>query len=95
MTKQQPKLKIVIPPQVLEQMQQEMSAEEIQELLTKLQADIEAGTLFDQSEEIDLDRMKQEDPEEYAALMEAMAQDGFDNFDDWTEYLINQRPTLN
>lgn len=96
MSEEQPKLKIVIPPQVLEQMQQEMSPEEIEELFAVVQQQVEAGTLFEQSEPVDLERMKQEDPEEYAALMEAMAQDGFTDFDEWAEYLINhQRPTLN
>lgn len=92
---QQPKIKIVIPPQVLEQMQQDMTPEELASLFSQLEAAIEDGSLFDDSVPVDLAVMEQEDPEEFAKLKAAMAEDGFDDFDDWVEFVSKQRPTLN
>jgi hypothetical protein len=94
---QQPKIKIVIPPQVLEQMQQEMSEEDLKELLATIEAAVENGSIFEDSEPINLAEMERDDPEAFAKLKTTMGDDGFDvnDFDDWVEYVTNQRPTLN
>jgi hypothetical protein len=44
---------------------------------------------------MDLAEMALEDPEDHAEIIAAMTRDGFDNFDEWVEWTINQKPTLN
>lgn len=92
---EQNKIKIIIPPQVLAQMEQDMSPEEVQRLMTQLEAAVESGTIFEDSVPMDLAEMALEDPEDHAEIIAAMTRDGFDNFDEWVEWTINQRPTLN
>lgn len=63
------KLKIVVAPNVLEQLEQEMSPEELQQLLNDLQKMAEDGTFMEQAQLIDLDELKVSDPELYEQLM--------------------------
>lgn len=92
---EQNKIKIIIPPQVLAQMEQDMSPEEVQRLMTQLEAAVESGTIFEDSVPMDLAEMALEDPEDHAEIIAAMKRDGFDDFDEWVEWSIKQQPTLN
>jgi type II secretory pathway component PulF len=64
--------KIVFAPGCLEQLEQEMSHEELQQLMNDMQAALENGTLFSDSNEVDLDELEQSDPELYKSLTERL-----------------------
>ena len=65
-------IRIVFAPGCLEQLEQEMSHEELQKLMDDMQAALEDGTLFDQSTEVDLNELERTDPEVYKALIERL-----------------------
>ena len=63
------KIKVIIAPEVLEQMEQEFEPEELQRLLDEIQAAVDNGTIFEDSQPVDLEKLQREDPAEYALLM--------------------------
>lgn len=88
------KLKVVIPPEVLAQMERDIPADELQTLLTEFQRLVESGEIFEQSEPIDMTQLEHDDPELYAELKAAMQAQGFDSMDEWVED-TRLPPTLN
>lgn len=88
------KLKVVVPPEVLAQMEEMMGPEELQEMLAELQRLVDSGQLFEQSTPIDLETLEQDDPEMYAQMVEQMTADGYTDFDSWIESK-SVPPTLN
>lgn len=86
--------KVVVPPEVLAQMEQTIPADELQTLLNEVQRLAESGELFEQSEPVDLDELQRTDPEEYAALMQALQQQGYDSVEDAFDG-SSKPPTLN
>lgn len=62
------KIKVSFAPGVLEELEASMSEEELQEFLDQLSTMTENGTLFDQSEAVDMQKLKQDDPELYEVL---------------------------
>lgn len=65
-------LKIVFAPGCLEAMEQEMSPEELQQLMDEFKQKLDDGSLFEESEPVDFEQLKTEDPELYALLMERL-----------------------
>lgn len=89
MTESTQPLKVVIPPEVLEQMQRDIPADELQGVLDEIKRLVETGELFEHSEPVDLEALKTEDPEMYMELMQAMKAQGMDDMDDWVEGAIS------
>jgi hypothetical protein len=65
------KLKIEFAPGVLEQLEKDMSPEELQEFMNMIKAKIDDGSFLDESEPVDLDVLEEEDPEAYEKIMAA------------------------
>lgn len=89
------KIKVVIPPEVLEQMQRDIPADELQELLEQISQMAEDGSIFEEAEPLDLEQLKLTDPEEYAALMQAVNSLGHETIDEMLEEAPVERRTLN
>lgn len=85
MTESTKPIKVVIPPEVLEQMQRDIPEDELQGVLDEIKRLVESGELFENSEPVDLEALKTEDPEMYLELMEAMKAQGFDDMDDMVD----------
>lgn len=60
--------KIVFAPGVLESMEEQLSTEDLQEILDGIKLAVEDGSLFDESNIVDMKALKQDDPELYALL---------------------------
>ena len=67
-----PLKKIEFAPGVLEQIEQEMSQEELQEFLNMLKTSFESGTIFDESEVVDLEELAISDPDVYNHIIAAL-----------------------
>lgn len=65
-----PKMKIEFAPGVLEEMEAEMSTEELQDLLDHLKELVESGNLEENSSAVDMEDLAMEDPELFAILQE-------------------------
>jgi hypothetical protein len=89
------KLKVVIPPEVLEQMQRDIPEEDLQALLADLSKMADEGTLFDQCVAVDMETLQIDDPEQYAAVMNAIATLGHDDLDELLEMPVHDTRTLN
>lgn len=89
------KQRVIIPPTVLEQMQQDIPADDLQELLDALTKMVEDGTVFDNAQEIDMVELQKTDPEEYAALMRALEGLGHETIDELLDTEPIDRRTLN
>lgn len=90
------KIRVVIPPEVLEQMERDIPPDELQSLLDEFQRMADSGELFENSQELDMEALQRDDPELYQQLTAAMQEQGFDNIDDWTESIHDSnKPTLN
>jgi hypothetical protein len=89
------KIKVVIPPEVLAQMERDIPPEDLQELLEDLQRMVDSGEIFEQSEPVDMLGLEKDDPELFAQLNAAMKEQGFDNIDDWFDGAGSNPPTLN
>ncbi len=92
---EQKQQRVIIPPSVLEQMQQDIPPDELQEMLDALTKMIEEGTVFDHAEEVDLVELQRTDPEEHAALMKAIEGLGYETIDELLESEPTDRRTLN
>lgn len=66
------KMKILFAPGALEALEDELSPEELQQLMDEMKAKIEDGSFFDDSESIDLDELREQDPDLYDLLMERL-----------------------
>lgn len=88
------KLKVVIPPEVLEQLEQQTSPEELQEFISALQQMADSGELFEAAEPVDFSSLAEDDPELYAALTAQMKDEGFDDLEAWVDSKVSnaQRP---
>lgn len=64
--------KIVFMPGVLEDMEEHFTPDELQELMNDLKTAVENGSLFDESEAIDLNTMELEDPELFKILKQKL-----------------------
>lgn len=62
------KMKVVIAPEALEHMINELGIEETQSILDQIAQAVEDGSFFEQAEEIDMDELMISDPELYARL---------------------------
>lgn len=69
--------KIQFAPGVLEELEEDMTPEELQEFMNELKMMVEDGSFFDKSEAVDLDELKTTDPELYEILVEQL-----ENIDD-------------
>jgi hypothetical protein len=67
------KMKIEFAPGVLEQLEQDMSPEELQEFMNELKTRIEDGSFLAEAEPVDLEALEETDPEEFAQLMAALS----------------------
>jgi UTP-glucose-1-phosphate uridylyltransferase len=65
-----PKMKIEFAPGVLEEMEAEMSNDDLQELLNQIKELVENGTLEENSSEVDMKELFFEDPDLFAILQE-------------------------
>jgi hypothetical protein len=88
------KIKVVIAPSALADLEETMSPEELQQFLAEFQALVESGDIFSQSEPINMDTLEQDDPELFAQMRDRMTADGFTDFDEWMDAQY-QPPTLN
>ena len=79
MTDDPKKLKVVVPPEVLQELEQTMTAQEIQQLLDEFKKSVEDGSLFEKSQPVDLDKLAEEDPELYHIIVERLSKDPDDN----------------
>ena len=66
------KMKVLFAPGALESLEDELSPEELQGLLDELKARIEDGTFLSESEPLDLDELRESDPDLYDLLMERL-----------------------
>lgn len=77
------KMKVIIPPETLAQMEADFDAEELQGVLNMIQQLAENGELIAQSQLVDMDELKESDPELYKQLTDRLQQiDDDDSFDD-------------
>jgi len=60
--------KIMFAPGVLEQLEADYDPEELQEIMDEIRAAVESGTMFEESEVIDMDALQVEDPDLYNIL---------------------------
>jgi hypothetical protein len=72
-------LKIVFAPGCLEQMEQEMTFEDLQQFMDELRQKLENGTFFEEEHPLDLDQLKVEDPEMHASLTARLEEIDIDN----------------
>lgn len=63
-------LKVEFAPGVLEQLEGEMSLEDLQEFMDEIKSRIQDGSFFDESTLVDMDALREEDPELYKKLSE-------------------------
>lgn len=88
------KLKVVISPGALADLENEMTPEELEQFLAEFQALVESGELFEQSVPINMETLEQDDPEMFAQLQARMTAEGYTDFDEWMDAQY-QPPTLN
>lgn len=62
--------RIEFAPGVLEELEQSMSAEELQAMMDEIKSKIQDGSFFNESTLVDMDTLAEEDPELYKALMQ-------------------------
>ena len=62
-------LKIIIDPDALAEMEEEMEPEELQKFLNELTEAVRSGKMFEDSEPVDMDKLMIEDPELYQKLI--------------------------
>jgi hypothetical protein len=72
-------LKIEFAPGCLEQLEDEMSPEDLQEFMDKIKSAIEDGSFFADAVEINMDELEETDPELYETLMSVSDQESEDN----------------
>ena len=72
MSEEQKPVKIVFAPGCLEQLEHDMSPEDLQELMNDIGTALADGSLFSKSAEVNLDELQESDPELYAKLMDRM-----------------------
>ena len=65
-------LKIEFAPGVLEQMEADLTPEELQEFMDMLKGKIEDGSFFEEATEVDMDLLEEEDPDAYTKIVDAM-----------------------
>lgn len=94
MSQEENKIKVVISPEALTDMEQHFSPEELQQLLAEFQQLVDSGEIFEQSTPVDMDTLEQDDPELYAQLQARMKASGFEDFDEWLDSQALP-PTLN
>lgn len=63
-------MKVVFAPGLLENLVEEIGEEEAAALIKEIEASVADGSFFADSEPVDLEELKQEDPEAYAELCE-------------------------
>jgi hypothetical protein len=63
-------IKVKLAPGFLEKLEEEMSNEELQELLDKICQMVNDGSFFENAVKIDMDTLEQDDPELYEHLSE-------------------------
>jgi len=63
------KIEFEFAPGTLEALEAEMSPEELQAFFDDLKAKVEDGTFFTESEQVDLEALREENPEAYERLM--------------------------
>ena len=71
-------MKVVFAPGLLENLIEEVGEEEAKEILAEIEAAVADGSFFADSEPVDLEELKQEDPEAYEELrqkIEAMPEE--------------------
>ena len=66
------KLKVTFAPGVLEQLEQDLTPDDLQELMDELSKSIEDGSFFDESRMVDLNELIESDPELYQELMDSL-----------------------
>lgn len=70
MTDEQKIKRVEFAPGVLEQMEETFSPDELQEIMDSIKGMIEDGSFFDKAHMVNMNDLKQEDPELYAHLVE-------------------------
>lgn len=68
----QKQMKVIISPEALMQMEQDIPHEELQSLLDEFSRLVQTGEIFENSEPVDLDDLMRTDPEVYASLMASL-----------------------
>ena len=68
------KLKVKFAPGVLDQLEQDLSTDQLQELFDAIAESIEDGSFLTDSEPVDLELLQTEDPELYEQLMDTLEQ---------------------
>lgn len=66
------KMKVLFAPGTLEMLEDELSPEELQELMDVLKRKIEDGTFLSESKSVDLEELRDTDPEMYDILIERL-----------------------
>lgn len=94
---EQTKLKVVVPPDVLEQLERDFEPQELQDLLNQIQQMADSGALLTESTPLDPHELEDDDPEMYATLLKKAQDAGYDDIDDWLSSVIddNQPRLLN
>ena len=69
-------LKIEFAPGVLEQMEADLTPEELQDFMNMLKAKIEDGSFFEEATEVDMEMLEEADPDTFNKIVDAI--DGVD-----------------
>jgi hypothetical protein len=70
-------MKVKVSRQALDLLEEDMDNEELQDFLDKIQKKVDDGSFFEDSEPVDWETMKEEEPEIYEELIKAL--DEIDN----------------
>ena len=70
-------MKITFSPEAINDLEELMEMEEIQDFFAELQMKIDDGTFFTESEPVDMDQLKIDEPDLYGKLIESL--NSFDN----------------
>lgn len=66
--------KLIIPPHVLASLEEDLDPSELQSFLDELKMKVETGAIFSESQPVDMETLRVEDPELYNVLVERFSE---------------------